>query len=340
MLNSFFCNLVSVKESLQIKNEKKRKSLKLNRKFVVFVLCLLIAVFFWFLMTLSKEYSVTFTFPVTYSNLPKDKVLSDQLPKSIDIEVRAKGFNILIYKLKSSQKQLFIDVRSAKPTAQKNNFYILTNSEIEKIKNQFSASIGLVKIKPDTIYLNYNKKETKVVPVLHHIKLNFNKQFQLVDSIKIIPSLVQISGAADVIKNITFIETTPIEINDISKSMQLNLEVKKDEKTEKIEVSPAVIKAQVNVAKYTEATVTVPVETQNVPSGYTLKTFPDNVVIKYNVAFEDYEKVQASQFKLAVDYKKIDAAGSKLKLQLIDFPKQAKSVKIDPEKVEYIIRKN
>jgi YbbR domain-containing protein len=341
MLNSFFCNLVPVKESLPLKkNEKMIKAFRLNRKVATFIICLLIALFFWFLMTLSKEYSVVFTFPVSYSNLPADKVLSNQLPESIDIEVKSKGFNILMYKLKRNQKQLFIYVKSAKPTAQKNNFYILTASEIEKIKYQFPSSISLIKINPDTIYLNFNKKESKLVPVVHNIKLNFNKQFQLIDSVKILPSLVEISGAADVINSISKIETIPVELNDISKSLLINLEVKRDKKNENIEVTPSEIKAQINVAKYTEATIMVPVETQNVPADYTLKTFPDNVTIKYSVAFEDYEKIQASQFKVIVDYKKTDANSNKLKLQLVGFPKQAKSIKIDPEKVEYIIRKN
>jgi hypothetical protein len=61
--------------------------------------------------------------------------------------------------------------------------------------------------------------------------------------------------------------------------------------------------------------------------------------VKYNVAFDNYEKINSSMFRAIVDYKKIEPGSNKLKVQLVKYPQEIKAVKINPEKVEYIIKK-
>lgn len=323
-----------------ITNTKEGKApTKRNKKLVVFIVCVFVSMFFWLMMSLSKEYIMTFTFPVNYVNMPKDKVLANQLPPSIDIQVKATGFNILNYKFKTKQKNVLVDLNDAKPLSQKNRFFILTNSRIDKLKIQFSSSINLINVNPDTIYLNYNKKVEKVVPVVSNIKISFNKQYQLVDSIKIIPFEVKISGAADIIDLINKVETIPLELTDVSSSSEVELKIKKDKTIEYLDIEPAIIKAKIEVDKFTEATISVPIIVENLPAGLTLKTFPDNVTVKYNVAFKNYEKINPNMFKVVIDYSKIEITDNRAKLKLVEFPSQAKAVKLSFEKVEYIIRK-
>jgi len=75
------------------------------------------------------------------------------------------------------------------------------------------------------------------------------------------------------------------------------------------------------------------------PAGYGLKTFPDKVSVKYNVAFNDYGKINALQFRAVVDYEKIEPGNNNLKVHLVKYPLEVRSIKLNPEKVEYIIRK-
>ena len=91
--------------------------------------------------------------------------------------------------------------------------------------------------------------------------------------------------------------------------------------------------------KYTEGTVEIPLEIINPLSGVNLRTFPSRVTAKYNVTIDNFEKVNPSQFTAVVDCKEIQKESNKLKVQLIKFPSIVNSVKIFPEKVEYIIRK-
>ena len=105
-----------------------------------------------------------------------------------------------------------------------------------------------------------------------------------------------------------------------------------------MELSQLSVQANVNISKFTEGNMELPIEIENLPKGYSLKLFPDKVSIKYNVAFENFEKINAMQFNASVNYLKIEPTSNKLKILLLKYPTDVRAIKINPEKVEYILR--
>lgn len=312
---------------------------RINRRLSTFIICLIVSVFFWLLMSLSKDYSVVINFPVQYVHLPQDKVIANHLPETIDMEINARGFDLLFYKLKQKRETVLMDVRDAKPLPALNQYYLLTNSRIDKLTAQFGNNVRVKKVNPDTVYLNYNKKNMKLVPVKVKMDLSFESPFQQSDSIIISPSYIEVSGAADVVDKIIEVYTQEIKLEKINKTQKIDVEVVKTGNLKYVELSVEKINITVPVLKYTEATIDLPIEAINLPTDFSLKTFPDKVQVKYNVSFDDYEKINQQQFKAVVDYKKIEQGSDKLKVSLLQFPSQIRSIKLNPEKVEFIIRK-
>ena len=290
-------------------------------------------------MSLSKEYSVEIKFPVSYKNFPIDKVVSNQLPETIDIEIKSTGFNLLVYKIKQKRDTVFIDAKDSRHLAEKNNFYILPNARLDKISSQFSNDVRIMKVYPDTIFLNYNKKKSKQVPVKANIKIDFANHYQQCDSIQLTPAFITVSGASELVDKIKFIETKTVKLKKITDTVSIELQIKKTSNLKLVDLSQTSIHANINVTKYTEASIELPIDVDNLPSGYALKTFPDKITVKYNVALKKYESITPLQFRAIVDYSKIEGRNNKLKVQLIKYPSDIKSIKISPEKVEYIIRK-
>lgn len=317
-----------------------KANIRFNKRMITFFICVVVSVFFWLLMSLSKEYIISVAFPVNYIKLPKDKVLSNSLPASIDIEIKSSGFNLLKYKFMQQRDTVLIDIKDARILNSRSHYFLLTNSRLDKITYQLNNDIRVLKIEPDSILLNFNKKTTKKVPVVAKLNLSFESQFQQADSVKLTPSFITISGASDIIEKIRGVETVPVNINNINKSVSVKLAISgTDDVLKFIEYSPKTIQAQINVTKFTEGNLELPIEVDNLPAGFGLKTFPDKITVKYIVAFENYEKINPLQFRAVVDYKKIELGNNKLKVQLVKFPSEIHSLKVSPEKVEYIIRK-
>lgn len=315
-----------------------KEKVLLNKRVATFLCCVFISVLFWLLMTLSKDYTITVTYPVKYSNSPKDKVIANNLPSSINIDIKSKGFFLLAYKFKDPQT-LYVNLDKSRPVGILNHFFLLTNEQLNNFTDQFSSRIKILRIIPDTIFLNFNKKIIKRVPVRANLTLDMDSRYQQGDSLKLVPGFVEISGAADVISKVDYVETVPVTIKNVDKAQVLMLKIDSDSGKQQFEINPKSVKAIVNVVKFTEATIELPIEAINLPHGYTLKSFPDKVNVKYNVAFDNYEKINAQQFRAVIDYKKAEQGSNKLKITLEKFPSDIRSVKLNPQKVEFILKK-
>lgn len=322
-----------------ISNTPEKDGIRINRRVATFLFCLLASAFFWLTMSLSKEYSIEINFPVNYINFPIDKVIANNLPETIDVEIKSSGFNLLVYKIKQKYDTVLIDAKDSKHLPTKNNFYLLPNARLDKIAAQFNNDIKIMKVYPDTIFLNYNKKKSKKVPVKANIKISFSHLYQQSDSIKLSPAFITISGASELVDKINFIETQPVKLKKVSDSISIQLHVLKTPDLKLVDLSQSTIKASINVTKFTEASIKIPIEVENLPTGLGLKTFPDHISVKYNVAFKSYESITPLQFRAVVDYSKIESGSNKVKVQLVKYPADIRAVKINPEKVEYIIRK-
>lgn len=312
---------------------------RLNRRAITFLFCLLISVFIWLLMSLSKEYSISVSFPVKYINLPTDKLIANHLPEDIDIEIRSSGFNLLMYKIKQHRETVLIDINDAKATTTKNNYYINCNERLDKITGQFSSAIKVDRVNPDTVFINYNKKMTKQVFVKANLLIDFEEQYQQTDSILIEPNIIDVSGTAEDLAKISFVETVPMNLKNVNKNLSLKLDLLKSPVSKQIEFSQTTVQVKVNITKFTEGMLELPILVENLPPGLNLKTFPDKVSVKYQVAYTDYGKINSADFKVVVDYSKIEPGSNKLKVQLVKSPVNVRSVKLNNEKVEYIIRK-
>lgn len=321
------------------KSLAEKEGIRFNKRFVTFLICVAISVFFWLLMTLSKEYTITLSFPVDYINLPQDKVIANVLPKTIDMEIHSTGFNLLKYKFKQRRETIRIDVNDAKPLRIKNHYYLYTGSRTDKITEQFSSQVKVSRVIPDTLFFNFNKKITKTVPVKANLTISFDNHYQQTDTIRLNPDHIDISGAADVVDKVSYVETVPMVLKNVAASRTFKLAVFISPDLKLVDLSQPVVQATLNVTKYTEAVIELPVEVENLPAGYSLKIFPDKISVKYNVAFNDYGNISPLQFRAVVDYTKIEPGNNKLKVRLAKFPPEIRAIKLSVEKVEYIIKK-
>jgi len=321
------------------KTENVRSKKPNKGRVITFLVCLFVSAFFWSLMTPSKEYSVTEHFPVRYINIPVDKVISNSLPETISIEIKAKGFGLMAYKFRKQYETIALDIKDAKQFDSENVYYLITNDRMHKINSQFNREAHVLKVSPDTIFINFNKKVNKMVPVKSNLTLHFNKLYNLTDCVTIQPKFITVSAEAAVVNKIDFVETQALVLNNISASTTVKLDLIKKEGYKHVEFSQPTVKAVINVTKFTEASLELPIEVDNLPTGYSFKTFPDKVMVKFNVAFENYEKINASSFRAVVDYKKMDKQTNKLKVQVMKVPEGVRNVKLVTDRVEYIITK-
>jgi hypothetical protein len=308
----------------------------------IFLICFLLASAIWLLIALSKTYTTVVDFPVEYVNIPEDKVIINKLPKTVSLELSSHGFGLLSYKLFTNEKTLKINISKyqSEEVGEFNRSVIESKNLFDDITDQLGNHITVHRFIPDVISIDFNKKTTKLVPVVLDSDISFKAQYKLDGKIELFPKAVTITGPKMILDTLSFIRTKKIKLKDlkgeVSKSIGFNI----DSDIKDIEYSSNVI-VKIPVDKFTEGSIMVPLGVLNEPRGYRVKTFPDSVLVKYDVGLNNFNRIGPNMFKAAVEMPDTTeiADYDKLQVKLLLTPETVQNSRVSPSKVEFIIRK-
>ena len=136
---------------------KENKQQKIPKSFFV---ALIITVLFWMLTKLSQEYQTVIAFPVTYVNIPQDKILQSPPIQNIQVQVKASGFKL--FSKSVFKDKIKLDLKKLKRNSSKNYYLLIENLKID-IQHQVSADLMVNAIEQDTVFLDLKQLTSKKV---------------------------------------------------------------------------------------------------------------------------------------------------------------------------------
>ncbi|WP_163711181.1 YbbR-like domain-containing protein [Mangrovibacterium lignilyticum] len=314
--------------------------MKDDRRVVVFLICLAIATVFWFLNALNKEYTVDLSFPVKYTNLPKNKILANSPPDHFTLKVKSFGFTILRHKLSMAFSPLVFNVNDftgKKMEASENSkFRIGTRQFINRISGQVSNELQIIEIQPDSLYFEFDRIIQRKVKVKPNITYTLKQQYFLSGDIATDPDSVVVSGAESTIDTIQSVLTKQQHYKDLDKNIQRNVLL---ETYKKIDIEPKRVILKIPLEEYTEKNLLVPIQITDVPDDMTIKLFPDKAKVSFLVGLSHFSEIKEADFNLTVPYSDVVAKKEILNVTLKIKPLNILSISVSPENVEYLIEK-
>jgi len=314
---------------------------KFRQRLFIFLVCLVISVIIWFTIKLSDEYDTVIQIPVTFTHIPKNKVLTFASDTALQVEILEKGSNLLRMLYLEEIKPATISLRFL-PVYPKGDVYqgIITPSllinEIEREQNLLGKVIS---INPDTIYLSFETEKTKKVPVKASFDLTFEKEFMRYGPAVFSPDFVTVKGPETKINYLDSASLGVIKLNQLNQNFAGEKSFSRDSTNQNLSFYPDKVSFSIPVEKFTEAETEVPVKIINT-NGLKVKTFPDKVRVFYTVALKDYPKIEPGMISAIAAISKVNMAEEdKIKVSLDSYPSFIRINKIEPEKVEFIIIK-
>ena len=311
-----------------------------NGKAFVFLVCLALASFLWFLNALEKRYTDHITVPIRYINLPKDKDLIRKLPTKFDLTVDAFGYTLLRHKLSLAFSPVLLDVNELTNNYLEGKFMskytISTNGHKEEIAKQISSEIEIISIRPDSISFYVSNVIEKLVKVHPVINATFAKEYILQKTPVSKPESILVRGPQEILDTLKYVYTKPIELKDLSHTVErdVDLDLLPELKSELDEVT-----VQIAVEQFTEAKFEIPILIINQPDSLLIKTFPAKVKVSCRIGLSQYNKLNNNSFRAVVDYSHRSLVISKLRVILDRVPETVLSVDHFPKDVEYIIER-
>jgi len=289
---------------------------------------------------MSKTYTDKFIFPIEYVNFPDQRIVINDLPKSITLMIKTSGFRILAYRFASTKEPVVIDVaESLKGNVDPKTDLIAVPSKSlsEDFTQQLGNDYAITGFSPDSILFTFSNKASKRVPVQLQSNFTMSKQYDTTGSILLDPDSVTITGPAASISGVNFVSTELLQLSNLKTSIRQKIGLIK---SHLVSLEREEVTVLIPVEKFTEGSMEVPVHSINVQQGFTIKTFPDKVKVRYRVSLSKYNDVHPEMFDAVVDASGLpDERTRQLKVKLETAPYFIRSVTIEPEKTDYILRK-
>lgn len=152
--------------------------------------------------------------PLTLSNVPRDLVITNNVPESVSLRLRG----ALSRELNPSHPiEVVLDLSDAQPGVRT---YPIKESEITLPPN-----VSVVAIDPPEIRLRIERLATKAVPV-HPVTEGTPAPGYVLAGVRAVPAVLGVQGPESVLKKLNAVETTPVSIEGAVTSVEAAVQVR------------------------------------------------------------------------------------------------------------------
>lgn len=314
--------------------QKIRKFLLSNKckECLVFLFFVLVSFAFWMLQTLDDVYQTEFKVPLRLKNVPKEAVLTSELPNEVRVRVEDRGTVLLNYMLGRTFFPVSFDFNDYRDKG--THVHISSAELLKKVAAQLNVSTHLISVRPDTLDFIYTMGKAKKVPVRLNGEVRAGLQYY-VSHIGFVPDSVIAYAPQEVLDTLTAAYTERVDLENVADTLHKRVLL---QKLKGVKFVPAYNDLSVYVDMYSEKTVEVPIVGINFPANKVLRTFPSKVQVTFQVGLMHFKEISSEDFFIGVTYEDIlKTNGDKLLLTLKSVPDYVSHARIIPASVDYLI---
>jgi YbbR domain-containing protein len=305
-----------------------------RRRFSAFFTCLVLAVFAWIFTALSNSYNFTVKEVLSYKNTPQKRAFHSLQPDTVNTTMQGTGWQMFFSKMKNENKVIGVDLRTLD-----NKDFVVLSSQLKQINDSKEFDEQVVSFSPDTLYFDFSDRAVKKVPVRLLTGIKYQHQFAQSNDISISPSYVTLNGPGNVIDKIKTWNTDSLILDSVNETIKTRIDFQ-PVKEGNISIYPKSVEVVIPVDEFTEKTVLIPVKLLNNHNYYKVKLFPQKVKVTFTTSLSKYAETDEDFFEASADLSLWQDNGyNTLPVKLTRVPAYCKIIKIEPQNVDFIIRK-
>jgi hypothetical protein len=302
----------------------------LKNKVVIIIFSLIFSIIVWGSITLSDEFFTSYDLNVVTINTPKGFVCGETNPKTIEVKLKAKGWQLLNLNLNPST-EFFVSVSgdSGSITADAYN-QIPENTWL-------GSGTSIIDISPRKISLDVEKIKIKKIKVEAVTDLTFQKGYGLATHIKIYPDSVLVAGPKSAIEKTFSVKTKKISFKSLDRNTKIITELDDlpgfEYQQNQVELTFDVQRIVDNLVEGSKVVV------KNIPRDRDVVLIPNFINCSLRGGINIIGKITSDQITASIDYRDIilDTLGS-LK-PTVNIPANSELLYTKPEELRYIIKK-
>lgn len=305
-----------------------------RRKLSIFAKCIIFSFLAWALFAVSSNYVYTVKVGMQYVNAPDNRAFHPLQADTVNVRLEATGWQLLFSTFQLSTPAIQVDLSGLRSR----NWVVLAN-QLGFINRQFPANKEVISVSPDTLYFDFSKQTERKVPVRALHRLQFLKQYDIIDELRITPEYVTITGPLDDVVQIEEWETDTIRASNVNGNLHTVAHLKHNQRAN-ISVYPTSVEVDIPVGEVTEKILEVPLRVENGKRFSSVKLLPGKVHLTVMVSLRDFTKVTEGAFEAVVNLDDwVDNGVKSLPVIITQMPDYCKLIKVEPQNVDFFVRR-
>lgn len=301
----------------------------LNKEFLIFLFFLALSGAFWLLMTLNETMEREFKIPMRLSGVPRNAVITGELPDTVRVTVRDKGFTLVTYDFRP------LVFRFSNYADEDEGKGVIPLTDVQKqVLSQMYGSSKLLQVKPGAFDFYFTYGTSKKVPVVFRGKITTSKSYYLAHT-EFYPSMVTVYANKQQLDKLQTVEIEPFNYRNLQDTIRQAVKIRK---IRGVKIVPSTVRLSVYPDVLTEEAIDVPITAINMPPGMVLRTFPSKVTVRFTIGASLFRTIKPNLFKVVVDYEELAANPSdKCTLQLRSVPRSVSKASLEIDRVDYLL---
>ena len=301
----------------------------LNKEFLIFLFFLALSGAFWLLMTLNETMEREFKIPMRLTGVPRNAVITGELPDTVRVTVRDKGFTLVTYDFRP------LVFRFSNYADEDEGKGVIPLTDVQKqVLSQMYGSSKLLQVKPGAFDFYFTYGTSKKVPVVFRGKITTSKSYYLAHT-EFYPSMVTVYANKQQLDKLQTVEIEPFNYRNLQDTIRQAVKIRK---IRGVKIVPSTVRLSVYPDVLTEEAIEVPITAINMPPGMVLRTFPSKVTVRFTIGASLFRTIKPSLFKVVVDYEELAANPSdKCTLQLRSVPRSVSKASLEIDRVDYLL---
>ena len=264
--------------------------------------------------------------------LSSKQALSEELPETIDLTIKGKGWELItIFLGKSVSYNLDL-------TNYKRDIKISSWQAVNDVLN-LPSGISVVNIFPDTLAISFDNISEKYVKVRNNISVVPKSGYMLLGSATISPDSLKITGANSIISKIKFLQTETKVFDNISGKFSKQVNIRDTlSNIIKIEAKTVTISCIVDLAAEKDFE-DVSLKIKNIPDDKEVLLIPPKIFITLRGGVDELSKLTSENINSFIEYKSLENDSTGFVTPLFDLPENISILKYEPKQFKYIIKK-
>lgn len=296
-----------------------------------YLLFVLVAGLFWFIMALNDEVQSDFSVRVEITDVPDSVTFITDPPKTFNITVRDKGTSLF--------RRRFMETPVIKiPFAEYvsgHRLRVSSSAIMGRLRGVFGTGASISITSTDSIGVDFTTSRGKVVP----IRVDADVTAALGKVINGEPQLsvreARIFSVSDIIDTVMYVRTMPIVRRNISDPLRLRVEIRP---IRGVRIEPSSVEVTIPVEPLENRKMFVPITPIGVPPGESMALFPQKLEVSYLVPMSEREDIQPTGFKVVADYTDIaEGSSAMVRVKIASKPATVVNASLPVDSVEYTL---